>query len=394
WSFDALRDAGLLHLDIMKLALEHGMILKDATPYNVQFRSGHPIFIDTLSFQKYDEKVPWIAYRQFCENFLYPLLLEHYRKLYSHQVFAAFPEGIPVDVTARLLPLRSRFNLGCWLHVFLPAAVGKSKNARTSEASGAREAPGASEPSGTSGAPQALGTSGSSFSRQKMNNLINHLYSVISSLKPNDKSEAAWNTYYRETILSQEYLENKRKIFAEFISGLNIRQALDLGANDGYFSRLLCEKGISVIAIDNDAPSINRLFRRSAAESLNILPLIIDITAPSAAIGFANEERAGFLNRIHCDLIIALALIHHLVIGKNIPLEKLALFFSQYAKLLLIEFVPKNDPKVEKMLASREDIFVAYTQENFEKIFSFYFELIKRESIAGTTRIMYLYKKR
>ncbi|HMF69829.1 MAG TPA: hypothetical protein VK616_00065, partial [Flavitalea sp.] len=141
WSFDALRDAGLLHLDIMKLALEHGMILKDATPYNVQFRSGHPIFIDTLSFQKYDEKVPWIAYRQFCENFLYPLLLERYRKLYSHQVFAAFPEGIPVDVTARLLPLRSRFNLGCWLHVFLPAAVGKSKNARASEVS---EASGAS----------------------------------------------------------------------------------------------------------------------------------------------------------------------------------------------------------------------------------------------------------
>jgi hypothetical protein len=367
WSFDALKTAALLHLDIMELSISHNMILKDASPYNVQFVKGQPVFIDTLSFQKYNPDLPWIAYRQFCECFLYPLLLEHYRKFYVNQVYHGFPDGITAIETARLLPLKSRLSLGCWLHVFLPASIAKTKPKK--------------------------GTA-ITFSKKKMLNLLSHLQVLIHGLKSNDKSAAAWNTYYAETILSETYLENKKAIFTQLISGLRISDAIDIGSNDGYFSNLLNHKGINVVAIDNDAPSVNRLFLQCKKESLNILPLVVDISSPTPATGFQNLERSSFLQRVNCELILALALVHHLVIGKNIPLEMLAAFFSSHTKWLLIEFVPKQDPKVAAMLATREDVFPDYHQQHFESTLALYFDLVNKEPVGSTSRIIYLYKKR
>jgi hypothetical protein len=376
WSFDALKEGALLHLDIMETALTHDMILKDASPYNVQFVSGQAIFIDTLSFQRYNPHLPWVAYRQFCECFLFPLLLENYKRFYINQVYKCFPDGITAAETSIFLPFRSRLSLGCWLHVFLPASVAKSK---TKVSSGKNKVNGEIR-----------------FNKNKMINLLKHLRSFILGLKSNDKSPAAWNTYYAETILSENYLTNKRTIFTQFISDLNISTAVDIGSNDGFFSNLLGSKGISVIAIDNDAPSINRLYLQCNKEALNILPLVVDITAPTPATGFSNLERSSFLNRLEksgCDLILALALVHHLVIGKNIPLSMLASFFSKYTKWLLIEFVPKDDPKVTAMLATREDIFPEYNEENFERSLAVYFDLINKQKIPTTTRTMYLYRK-
>ncbi|HTE25344.1 methyltransferase domain-containing protein [Flavitalea sp.] len=366
WSFDALKAAALLHLDIMETALAHDMILKDASPYNVQFVSGQAIFIDTLSFQRYNQDLPWIAYRQFCECFLFPLLLENYKRFYINQVYQSFPDGITAAETATLLPFRSRLSLGCWLHVFLPASVAKTKHTVRGEIR---------------------------FSKKKMINLVSHLRALILGLKSNDKSPAAWNTYYAETILSENYLASKRTIFTQLTGDLQISVAIDIGSNDGFFSNLLSSKGAIVIAIDNDAPSINRLFLLSKKESLNILSLVVDITAPTPATGFRNLERSSFLQRLDCDLILALALVHHLVIGKNIPLSMLASFFSEYTKWLLIEFVPKDDPKVTAMLANREDVFPDYNHENFESTLAVYFDLINKQTIPGTTRTMYLYKK-
>lgn len=366
WNFDALKDAALLHLEVMKLSVKHDMILKDATPYNVQFKNGHPLLIDTLSFQRYDEQIPWIAYRQFCSNFLYPLLLEHYKVLYAHEACMAFPDGLPAAVIARLLPARSRLSLGCWLHVYMASSV-VGQTTRKQE---------------------------TIFSRTKMTNLVNHLHGFISGLKPNNKSAAAWNTYYHETILSQQYLEDKKRIFNDFIKDLPVKRALDLGCNDGHFSKLLAEKGIEVIAVDNDAPSVNNLYLQNKTASLNLLPLIVDIGSPTPATGFTNTERSSFLQRLEVDLIIALALIHHLVIGRNIPMYKLALLFSEQAKWLLIEFVPKDDPKVQQMLLNREDIFHNYTTAEFETVFGLHFELAMRQQVPGTSRIIYLYKRR
>ena len=226
-----------------------------------------------------------------------------------------------------------------------------------------------------------------------MINLVSHLQSLIRGLRSNDKSAAAWNTYYAETILSESYLQNKKAIFIELTDNLKISSAIDIGSNDGYFSGLMASKGASIIAIDNDAPSVNRLFLKVRKESLNILPLVVDISSPTPAVGFQNLERSSFLQRLNCELIVALALVHHLVIGKNIPLDMLASFFCEHTKWLLIEFVPKQDPKVAAMLAARTDIFPDYNQEGFESTLSVYFTLVNKQPVPGTERVIYLYKK-
>ena len=220
WCFDQLKDAALLTLRIMKLAVEHGMILKDATPFNIQFIKGRPVFIDTLSFEKYDTTKPWIAYRQFCECFLFPLYLEHYLKTGIQKILSNYLDGIPVGVTAKLLPVKSGFNMGVWLHVYLQNNIKKDKEA-------GRQA---------------------SFDKRKLGHLVDHLESIVKGLSVKESAPSTWSNYYRETILSQDYLKEKEALFRSFIDGLDFSTALDAGANDGYFSRILARKNAAVIA--------------------------------------------------------------------------------------------------------------------------------------------------
>ena len=368
WSFEQLRDAALLTLQIMRLALNHGMILKDATPFNIQFIGGRPVFIDTLSFDLYDATKPWVAYRQFCQCFLFPLYLEHYLKKDVQKILSVYIDGIPVDVTARLLPWKSNLSLGVWLHVYLQNTVQRGKKP---------------------------GANAVQFQKKKLLDLLSHLDTILQRFPGERTYKTTWNNYYDDTILSQEYLQEKEKLFRAFCSGLTVRTALDIGANDGYFSRILATQGIDVVASDVDGQCISRLYREvSRNKTANILPLILDVANPSPAVGFHNRERASFFDRIQTDLVLALALVHHLVIGKNIPLPLLAGWFNDIAPLLIIEFVPKQDDKVQQMLSSREDVFGDYTQEHFEACFSRYFNLEDRRPVPGTHRILYLMKRK
>lgn len=363
WSFDQLKEAAILTLDVLKKAIDFGMTLKDASPYNIQFLEGKPVFIDTLSFEIYDESKPWIAYRQFCENFLFPLYLEHYRGEGFIKLLSVYFQGIPADFTAKLLPWKSKWNLGVRLHVLLQKKVQQQHKNQT----------------------RAI-----KFSRQKMLNLVNHLDGIIRGLKDGYKKTTTWNNYYQETILGQDYLENKKKVFLEYLDKLAFTTVADLGANDGYFSKLASNKAKWVIAADIDSSCINTLYAHlKSGTQKNIFPLIIDLTNPSAAVGFGNKERKSFTERIKVDLVLALALIHHLCIANNIPLSLLVDFFAGFSPELIIEFVPKEDEKVQQLLSNREDIFDQYDQENFEKIFSTRFQIRQQTKIAGTTRILY-----
>jgi hypothetical protein len=366
WCFEQLRDAALLTLSILRTAIGHGMILKDATPYNIQFRYGRPIFIDTLSFERYDESKTWVAYRQFCELFLFPLYLKHYTKTDIQKILSVYLDGIPANITARLLPLRSRFNFGVRLHVHLQKAISGNKTIKREE----------------------------NFSKTKLLHLVGHLESIISSLDSKG-SRAGWSNYYNETILGKEYLTEKEKIFKEFIEPLNVASALDIGANDGYFSKILATKQTQVIAIDDDSRSISKLYNGvKSSATKNILPLIIDIANPSPAIGFNNKERSSFHERIKTELVVALAVIHHLVIGKNITLEMLAGYFGDICSKLIIEWVPREDEKVEQMLASRKDVFGEYTEDVFIKQFTKHFNIDKKAAIPGTKRVLYFLLKK
>jgi hypothetical protein len=368
WCFEQLQDAALLTLSVLKTALQHGMILKDATPYNIQFHKGRPVFIDTLSFDTYDPKQPWIAYRQFCQCFLFPLYLEHYLKTDIQRILSTYIDGIPVDFVAKLLPLKSRLSLGVWLHVYLQHTASTS----------------------TRGNKQTAG-----FSKKKLLDVISHLTNIITNFPNNKTYKTTWSNYYEDTILSKEYLQEKEKIVRAFCQNSKARSVLDLGANDGYFSRLFASHQMQVIATDADNRCISRLYQEVKKNNIqNILPLILDIANPSPAIGFHNRERAAFHDRIKTDLVAALALVHHLVIGKNISLPVLADYFNHIAPELIIEFVPKEDEKVQQMLKSRPDTFTDYDQANFERYFTQYFDIVSQKPVPGTSRILYNMKRK
>jgi hypothetical protein len=363
WCFAQLKDAALLTLKILRQSLEYGMILKDATPFNIQFHKGRPIFIDTLSFDIYNPQQPWIAYRQFCQCFLFPLYLEHYLKSDIPKILAAYINGIPNDIIAKLLPLKSRLNLGVWLHVYLQNTTMISDKGNKAAAK---------------------------FSKKKLIDLVSHLENIIRNF-PADKSyKTTWSNYYDDTILSRQYVEEKEKIVLEMCGKTGAGSVLDLGANTGHFSKKLAAQGMSVVATDTDSRCINKLYLDTTKNnSLNILPLVVDVANPSPAIGFNNTERAAFHDRIQTELVMALALIHHLVIGRNIPISALAGYFRRIAPQLIIEFVPKQDEKVKQMLSTRPDVFADYDQDHFENAFSAYFTIVDQVKIPGTERILY-----
>lgn len=368
WSFEQLKDASLTTLAICKSALEKGMILKDAPHFNIQFVNGKPLLIDTLSFEMYEEGSEWIAYKQFCECFLNPLLLAAFCKMEVHKLLLAYPEGVPVSLTSQLLPITSKFNTSVLLHVHLHSKFSIKKA-------------GGSE------------TKSKTVSKKSIYNILQSLENCIVRLNPNN-SVTTWNNYYSETILSKEYLTEKMSLVNELLQTIQYKSVLDLGANDGEFS-MLCNEESLVVAADFDSSCISNLYTKLKQKKFsNIVPLVIDASYPSPSMGWINKEQPAFFSRKNFDVCLALALIHHLVIGKNITMEMLVLFFANQCNYLLIEFIPKTDPKVKEMLQWRKDIFMHYSQESFETAFSVHFRIQQKISISNSERTLYLLQKR
>lgn len=368
WSFEQLKDAASVTLTVCRKALEKGMVLKDATPLNIQFVNGKAQLIDHLSFETYEPGTPWIAYRQFCECFLNPLLLASYCRLETHRLCLSYPDGVPMTVTSGLLPFRTRVNTAIMLHVHLHA---KMSNPST----------------GVKKSKQHK------FSTNNLLQILESLETLINSLHIK-KEKTNWSNYYDETILSKAYFTEKKQLVQKQLAELNYQSVFDAGANEGEFS-LLCKPGSFVAAADADSTCINQLYLRlKEKEITHIHPLVIDLIHPSPATGWINLEQSSFTGRMKYDLCLALAFIHHLCIGKNLPFEKLASFFAVICGQLVIEFVPKSDPKVQLMLETRKDIFEYYTQDQFEIIFSKFFEIQNKTLIKGSERSLYLMKKK
>jgi ribosomal protein L11 methylase PrmA len=363
WSFDMWKDAALLTLQIAMAALKKEMILKDATPFNVQFVNGKPIFIDTLSFENYESGKPWIAYHQFSECFLAPLLLMHYCHPDANKLFTVYPNGIPMDVLVNLLPKRSRWNMNTFLHIHLQAKfAGKQKQKGKNE---------------------------NNFSKQKLELLLKGLESFVQKLSPK-KVKTAWDDYYTDTILGDDYLKAKTILVKSFSNFIDFKTVIDLGANDGHFS-LLFDESKNVIATDADNNCINDLYLKIKKEGRqNILPLVNDLTSPSPAIGWANTERESVTTRLKADLVMALALVHHLAIAKNVPLHFIADWLQPMGEHLIIEFVPRDDEKVKLLLQNRKDIFDNYSLENFRSIFTEKYKILREEKVGNTSRILFL----
>ncbi|MFA6511989.1 MAG: class I SAM-dependent methyltransferase [Patescibacteria group bacterium] len=366
WSFGMLQDAALLTLDIQRIALAHNMTLKDASAFNIQFRAGKPILIDSLSFEPYTDGRPWVAYRQFCEHFLAPLALMAYSDVRLSGLTRLYLGGVPLDLASTLLPQRTKLNFGLLSHIHLHART-QSRYADRAENQRTRTMP-----------------------KRNLEALLENLRKTISSLSW-EPGGTEWADYYGATNYTDHAFTAKEQLVHDAIKEVHPESVWDLGANTGVFAQLAAQQGIPTIAFDIDPAAVEKGYRaiREKGEK-NILPLVMDFTNPSPSLGWAHAERRSLLSRGPADLSLALALVHHLAIGNNVPLSELAAFFVQTGKHLVIEFVPKEDSRVQKLLATREDVFPEYTQECFERVFEEYFVTLRKETIPESKRILYL----
>jgi ribosomal protein L11 methylase PrmA len=367
WSFGQLKDAALLTLAVQKRALEHGMSLKDATAFNVQFDGGKPILIDTLSFEKYQEGQPWVAYRQMCQHFLAPLALMALRDVRLNQLFVTNLDGVPLDLASSLLPGTSKLRLGLLVHLHLHAKMHRKHASNVEKPAPTRK-----------------------LGRTQLMGILDNLESAIQSLNWNPGG-TEWADYYQDTNYTDAAMTQKRKLVSEFIEAAAPRTVWDLGANTGEFSRLASDRGIDTVAFDIDPAAVEKNYRRvREKDEKNLLPLVMDLTNPSPAIGWNLDERMSLVQRGPADLVLALALVHHLAISGNVPLGDVARFMARVGRKLVIEFVPRSDSQVSRLLVVRKDIFTGYTQGAFEEEFSRHFAIDRREPVVGSQRVMYL----
>ena len=366
WSFSQLKDAALLTLRIQKAAMKYGMTLKDGSAFNIQFHNGHPIFIDTLSFEIYEEGQIWKPYKQFCQHFLAPLALISKKDVRLNLLSKTFIDGIPIDLAAKLLPKTTFGNFGLMAHIHAHAKSQKhyeDKDAKIKQ---------------------------KTLSKRSFEGLIESLKSSIEKMTWNEDN-TEWGDYYSDTNYTEKSFEEKKQFISLAIDQVKPKLVWDMGANTGVFSRLASTKGINTISYDIDPLAVEKNYLSSSQNSeQNILPLILDLTNPSSGIGWNHDERMSIIQRGPADMVFALALVHHLAISNNVPLNKLAEFFSQISKFLIIEFVPKSDSQVKRLLLTRDDIFENYDEKNFEIEFSKFFKIINSKKILDSERTIYI----
>lgn len=371
WSFSQLRDAALATLAIQRRALEAGLWLKDASAYNVQLLAGRPVLIDSLSFERLRPGEPWPAYRQLCQHFLAPLALMAHRDVRLQQLLRVHLDGVPLDLAARLLPLRARLRPALLVHLVFHARAQRRYAAAPATAARRR-----------------------GVSLQALRGLVDHLERAVRGLRWRPRG-TEWADYYEKIHYGEEALERKRELVGELLERVAPSTVWDLGANTGLFSRLAAERGAFVVAFDLDPAAVERAYlevRREREERL--LPLLLDLTNPSPNLGWANRERSTLEERGPADLVMALALVHHLAIGNNVPLPEIADWLARLGRHAIVEWVPKEDPMVRRLLAHREDVFPGYTPEGFETAFGRHFEVQAREALPGTSRTLCLLRRR
>ena len=370
WSFSQLQDAALATLEIEMRAIRYGMTLVDASAYTIQPLRGRPVLIDTLSLRQAVEGKPWTAYGQYCRHFLAPLALMALKDIRLGQLLRVHLDGIPLDLASSLLPLRTRRRVPLLLHLHIHA-----KSQKRFEGRQVRVAKG-------------------KVSRQALLGLVDSLESATKKLRWRALG-TEWADYYEDTNYTPEGFDDKRKAVEEFIAEIRPRTVWDLGGNIGTFSRIAAAAGAYTVSFDIDPACVEMNYLRIRRENEeNLLPLLLDLANPSPGAGWENRERMTLFERGPADAVLALALLHHLAIGNNLPLDKAARFFARIGRHLLIEFVPKSDSQVRRLLVTREDIFETYTREGFERAFGEVFTIKRRVPLSGSERALYIMEKK
>jgi SAM-dependent methyltransferase len=370
WSFGMLKAAARLHLELLDAALADGLTVKDATPYNIQWIGAHPVFIDVASFEPLTPGEPWIAYRQFCEMFLYPLLLQAYRDVPFQPWMRGRLDGIDAAHCMRLLGRPALLRRGVLSHVYLQAKA----QARFADT--------------TRHVRRDLSAAG--FHRDLIRANVRRLSRLIDRLSWTPQP-SAWSSYTTDATYAPADRDAKAAFVRDAITARSWRLAWDLGCNDGTFSHLAADAAATVVAFDADAVVIERLYhaRRNAADGRRILPLITNLADPAPGLGWRGMERKPLTARGAPDLVLCLALIHHIVLGANVPLVEFLDWLRELDAAIVIEFVDRSDAQVATLLRNKRDDFVDYERGLFERELTRRFDVGRRLGLAGGARQLY-----
>jgi ribosomal protein L11 methylase PrmA len=369
WPFPALRAAATLHLDIHLAALERGLTLADASAFNIQFQGTRPIFIDHLSFRGYREGEYWHGHRQFCEQFLNPLLLRAACGIPHHAWYRGSMSGIASAELSRVLPWYRKLSPLVFLHVILPDLMQRRH----------------------AGDPEAA-RPGRPLPRSSYMAMLAGLRRGIARLEARPDPASVWTGYAGNTSYRPEEAAAKLQFVREYVEHARPRVVWDLGCNTGDFAFACLDAGTElVIGFDSDASVVDRAWERASGNGRRFLPLFMDATNPSPSQGWREAERAGLARRRKPDGLLALALLHHLVIRHNIPMSDALDWMLGFAPTGVIEFVPKSDPMVRRLLALREDIFPDYQREEFLALIARKARIVRQTDLApqGRTLIWY-----
>jgi hypothetical protein len=367
WSFSMLRDAALLQLELQRDALADGMVCKDATPYNIQFDGARPTFIDVGSFERYRDGDPWYGYGQFCQLFLYPLLLQAHAEIPFQPLLRGSVNGIGPEEAWRMLgPLRL-VRKGVPLHVAMHAKAQRRYADTKTDVKAALKKAG--------------------YKRSMVEANVKGLHGLISRLQWK-RSESTWSEYSERGHYTEHDLSAKEQFVQEAVSRRRRTRAWDIGCNDGHFSRLLAPHADQVVALDGDHLVVDVLYRALRTERTNITPLVVDLADPPPAVGWASRERTAFVDRVAPDFVIALAVIHHVALTANVPTASFLDLLRSFGADAVVEFPTESDPMVQRLLRNkREGVHAGYTLATFEAEVAERFDVRRREPLE--TRVLF-----
>lgn len=372
WPFGMLKDAALLHLDLLGEALDENFTIKDATAYNVQWQGVKPVFIDTPSFEPLPEGQAWIGYRQFCQMFLYPLMLQAYREIAFHPWMRGSVQGITPHDMNQLLRWQDRLRPGVFTHVYLHARL-QDKYADPIRQKQLLE-----------------GIQAAHYRKELIQNNVRQLQKVVGNLTWK-QARSTWSGYTENNSYSQDETADKMRFVEEVAGNRHRRQVWDIGCNTGVFSEITAKYADTVLALDADHLSVERLYQRlkGGGSRSNILPMVANLADPAPDLGWRCRERKTLAGRSKPDLVLCLALIHHMVIRHNIPLREFVDWLGSLNSDVVIEFVTKDDVMVRSLLLGKADQYHDYEQPYFEQCLARWFDIRRREVSRGGSRILY-----
>ncbi len=375
WPFTMLQDAALLHLELVRSGLDDGIITKDGSSYNVQWNGARPVFIDAGSFEPLRSGEPWFGYRQFCQLFLYPLLLQAHRNLPFQQWLRGSVDGIsPADCRAALRR-RDLARRGVFSHVYVQSRL-EASHADSDDV-----------------ATDRLKASG--FTTEMVANNVDKLHALVSKLRWK-QANSEWSNYSERGHYTHDDLAQKRAFVVDAASQKHRTLVVDLGCNDGEFSKAVLPHADYVVALDSDPLVVDLLYRQLRDENeRRILPLTMNLADPSPGLGWRGNERKAFLGRQPVDLALALALVHHLSISNNVPLAEVVAMLADLAAEVVVEFPDASDEKVQKLLRNkRAGVHDGYTRHNFEQALSDRFDILTSAELPSGTRSIYHARRR